>query len=109
MPEALWGPNAAPSSKTDAAALEGLGKSPTFGSVQPQAASKLFGMLISGEIKTQAEFQQLLGDALGLDGPATPAQVNEVLEKFAGLVKDLGPGAELNLMEIYARLPESLW
>jgi hypothetical protein len=108
MPEALWGTNA-PANKPDADALEGLGQSPAFSAVQPQAASKLFVMLVGGEIKTQAQFQQLLGDALGLDGPATPAQVNEVLEKFVGLVKDLGPGAELNLMEIYSRLPEGFW
>jgi hypothetical protein len=104
----LWGAGA-PANTSDTAALEGLGTSPAFSSVQPQAASRLFGMLITGEIRTQAEFQQLLGDALGLEGPASPAQVKDVLDKFAGLVKDLGPGAELNLMDSYSRLPEGLW
>lgn len=108
MPEALWGANA-PATKTDAAALEGLGQSPTFNSLQPQAASKLFGMLIAGEITTQAQFQQLLGDALGLGGPATRGQVQEASENFSGLTKILGPGAELNLMDSFDRLPEGLW
>jgi hypothetical protein len=108
MPESLWGLNT-PNNKTDTDALEGLGKNPAFGSIQPQAASQLFGMLVAGEIKTQVEFQQLLGDAVGLDGPATPEQVKEVLAKFASLVKVLGPGAELNLMDSYSKLPESLW
>jgi hypothetical protein len=104
----LWGAGA-PANTSDTSALQGLGSSPAFNAVQPQAASKLFGMLVAGEIKTQAEFQQLLGDALGLAGPASPEQVKEVLGKFAGLVKELGPGAELNLMDSYSRLPEGLW
>ena len=72
----------------------------------PKAATQVLRGISNGEFSSQVGVKAALGIALNLGRSATDAEAVSVMDEYALMLQQLGPGAEAKFIENYNRLSQ---